>query len=90
LDKNAIDYKNNIIIKTLHMTNELITTAVADSKKAAPEHSLRKTWIAVLVFLAFLFGLIALAAHNLAVSPEPWNAITNSDYLTSSEVAGTD
>jgi hypothetical protein len=60
------------------MTNELVTTAVADSKKAAPKPRLPIMWIA---FLALLCGLIALAAHNLAVSPEVWNAITNSDYL---------
>jgi hypothetical protein len=52
------------------MTNELITTAVADSKKSAPKPKLLIMWI------AFLCGLIALAAYNLAHYPELWNAIT--------------
>jgi hypothetical protein len=55
------------------MTHELITTAVADSKKSAPETKLLTMSIA---FLAFLCGLIALAAYNLAHHPELWNAIT--------------
>ena len=55
------------------MTTELITTAVADAKKSAPE---TKLLIMSIAFLAFLCGLIALAANNLAHNPELWNAIT--------------
>jgi uncharacterized protein involved in exopolysaccharide biosynthesis len=54
------------------MTIELITTAVADSKKSAPEP---KLLIMLIAPLAFLCGLIALAAYDLVHHPEPWNAI---------------
>jgi hypothetical protein len=62
------------------MTNELITTAaVADSKKSAPVPNLL---IIAIALLAFLGGLIALAAYDLAHYPELfkailWNAITH-------------
>lgn len=56
-----------------YMTNELITTAVADSKKSTPETKLPIMWIGS---LAFLCGLIAEAAYNLAHHPELWDAIT--------------
>jgi hypothetical protein len=51
------------------MTNELITTAVADSKKSAPEPK------PLIVSIAFLSGLIALAGYNLAHYLELWNAM---------------
>jgi len=50
-------------------TNELIATAVGDAKKSAPKLKLVTMWI------AFLCGLIALAAYSLAHDPELWNAI---------------
>jgi hypothetical protein len=55
------------------MTHELITTAVADSRQSAPEP---KLLIISIAFLAFLCGLIALGAYNLAHYPELWSAIT--------------
>lgn len=55
------------------MTQELITTAVADSTKSAPKPKLLLMWIAL---LAFLSGVIALAADNLAHYPDLWYAIT--------------
>jgi hypothetical protein len=63
------------------MTNELITTAVADPKKSALEPKLLIVSITFLVFLGFLCGLITLATYNLAHYPEllnaiVWNAIT--------------
>ena len=54
------------------MTNELITTAVADPKKSALE---LKLLIVSIAFLAFLCGLITLADYNSAHYPELWNAI---------------
>ena len=53
------------------MTNELTTTAaaVADLKESAPKPKLLIMWI------AFLCGLIALAAYNSADYPKLWNAI---------------
>jgi hypothetical protein len=53
------------------MTNELTTTAAAtaDLKESAPKPKLLIMWI------AFLCGLIVLAAYNLAHAPELWNAI---------------
>jgi uncharacterized protein involved in exopolysaccharide biosynthesis len=54
------------------MTIELITTAAAGSKKSAPEP---KLLIMLIALLAFLGGLIALAAYDLAHHPELWNAI---------------
>jgi hypothetical protein len=53
------------------MINELTTTAAAaaDLKKSAPKTKLLIMWI------AFLCGLIALAACNLAHAPELWNGI---------------
>jgi hypothetical protein len=61
------------------MTSELITTAVADSKKSAPVPNLL---IIAIALLAFLCGLIALAAYDSAHYPELfkailWNAITH-------------
>jgi hypothetical protein len=60
------------------MTNELITTLVADSKKSAPVPNLL---IIAIALLAFLCALIALAAYDSAHYPELfkailWNAIT--------------
>jgi uncharacterized protein involved in exopolysaccharide biosynthesis len=60
------------------MTDQLITKAVADSKKSAPDPKLLIVSIAFFAFLAFVCGLIALAAFNLAHNPELWNAITGS------------
>jgi hypothetical protein len=54
------------------MINELIATAVADSKKSAPEP---KLLIVLIVYLAFVCGLITLAAYEIAHHPELWNAI---------------
>ena len=53
------------------MTNELTTTAaaVADLKESAPKPKLLIMWI------AFLCGLIALAAYSLALHPELWSVI---------------
>ena len=53
------------------MTNELTTTAaaVADLKETAPKPKLLIMWI------AFLCGLIALAAYSLAHHPELWSVI---------------
>jgi hypothetical protein len=54
------------------MTNELIATAAAaDTENSAPKPKLLIMWI------AFLCGLIALAASNLAHHPELLNAITS-------------
>ena len=60
------------------MTDQLITTAVADLKKSAPEPKLLIPTIVFFAFVAFLCGLIGLAAYNLAHYPELWNAITGS------------
>ena len=53
------------------MTNELTTTAAAgaDLQESAPKPKLLTIWI------AFLSGLIALAAYSLALHPELWSAI---------------
>jgi hypothetical protein len=51
------------------MTTELITAAVADSKRSAPEPEL------LIILVALLCALIALAAYYLAHHPELWNAI---------------
>jgi hypothetical protein len=56
------------------MTDQLITKAVADSKKSAPEPELLIMSIAFFALLAFVCGLIAFAAYNLAHYPELWNA----------------
>jgi disulfide bond formation protein DsbB len=58
------------------MTNELITKPVACSKKSAPEPKLLTMSMAFFAFFALLCGLIALAAYNLAHTPELWNVIT--------------
>jgi hypothetical protein len=58
------------------MINELITTAVTDSKRSPQEPKLLIMPIALLAAFVFLCGLIALAAYNLARYPELWNAIT--------------
>jgi hypothetical protein len=58
------------------MTNQLITTAVADSKKSVSEPNLLIMPVAFLAFFVFVCGLIALAAYNLAGHPELLNAIT--------------
>jgi len=55
-------------------TNELIATAAGDAKKSAPKLKLVTMWI-VIMWIAFLCGLIALAAYSLAHDPELWNAI---------------
>jgi hypothetical protein len=53
------------------MTNELTTTAaaIADLKESAPKRKLLIMWI------AFLCGLIAVAAYNLAHHQELWSVI---------------
>ena len=55
-------------------TNELIATAAGDAKKSAPKLKLVTRWI-VIMWIAFLCGLIALAAYSLGHDPELWNAI---------------
>jgi hypothetical protein len=54
------------------MTTELITTAVADSKKSASEPELL---IVLIALFALLCALIALAAYDIAHRPELWNTI---------------
>jgi hypothetical protein len=57
------------------MTNQLITTAVADSKKPASEPNLLTMPVAFLAFFIFLCVLIALATYSLTHNPELVNAI---------------